>query len=410
LLSLDHEDIGLKQIIQLACLSWVAGACLAQDVATEARHLAIAGERKAALEMLSKRLEATPSDLDARIVYGTVLAWEGDYPRARAELSRALADSPKNGDAMQALANVELWTDHPAEAEDLLLPLVKARAGDTDILYAHAKALKGLNRREEALSVLNRLLELDPSNHDAFNLRAGLSETVPLWEASVREYYESFSDGIGNRKETQVALKRSTSLGSVIGRYSGASRFGDIGNQLEVDFYPGIRKGTYLYLNVGFSPEGTLYPHYRAAGEVFQSLGKGFEAAAGYRRLGFTSPVNVYTTALSKYYGNWLFSGRGYFTPGDGGTSKSFQVSTRRFFSDSRSYLEFTYGRGSSPYGIRSSIDLQVFDANSGSVGLDKALGHSWLVSGNFGIGHEERPNRPAVYHRTSTLSLSFRF
>lgn len=372
--------------------------------------MAIAGQRKPALEMLQKRLESNPTDVDSRIVYGTILSWEGDYPKARAELSRALTDSPGNGDAMQALANVELWSDHPAQAEDLLAPLLKSRASDTDILYAHARALKDLNRKSEALSVLNRLLELDPSNRNAFNMRANLNELVPLWEASVRQYYESFSDGIGNRNETQVALKRSTRVGSVIGRYAGASRFGDIGNQLEIDFYPGLRKGTYLYLNAGFSPEGILYPKYRAAGEIYQSLGKGFEASAGYRRLGFSSPVNVYSTALTKYYGNWMFTGRGYFTPSTSGTSKSMQFSTRRYFRDVRSYWEFAYGHGSTPYGIRSAVDLQIFESNSFSSGLDKALGERWLISGNFGIAHEERANRPAVYHRTATLSLSFRF
>lgn len=383
---------------------------MADDVPSEARRLAISGKRPEALQLLIRRLTIEPDDVDARVVYGTILAWEGDYAKARTELYRALLVSPKNGDAQQALANVELWTDHPAKAEDLLQPLVKSRPNDTDILYAHARALKDLNRRSEALAVLDRLLEIDPSHHDAFNLRSGLSEKIQLWDASVRHSHEWFSDGIGNRDETQLALKRSTRAGSLIGRYSGASRFGSFGNQLEVDFYPGLRKGTYAYLNVGFSPEAVLYPQYRAGADIYQSLGKGFEATAGVRRLGFTSPVNVYTTALSKYYGSWLFSGRGYFTPGPSGTSKSMQFSTRRYLKDSRSYLDFAYGRGATPNDIRSAVDLQVLRSDSWSAGLDKAVGKVWTVSGNFGISHEDRPNRPAVYHRIASLSAAFRF
>ncbi len=348
--------------------------------------------------------------MDARVVYGTILAWEGDYVKARAELSRALVDSPKNGDAQQALANVELWTEHPGKAEDLLQPLVKARPNDTDILYAHARALKDLNRRAEALAVLDRLLEVDPAHHDAFNLRASLGEMPQLWEVSVRHSHEWFSDGIGNRDETQLALRRSTKVGSLIGRYSGASRFGSFGNQLEVDFYPGIRKGTYAYVNVGFSPEAVLYPRYRTGVDLYQSLGKGFEATGGFRRLGFTSPVNVYTVALSKYYGDWLFSGRGYFTPGTAGTSKSMQFSGRRYLKDARSYFDFSYGHGSTPNEIRSAIDLQVLNSNSWTLGLDKAAGKRWTLGGNFGISHEARPNRPSVNHTLANVSAAFRF
>lgn len=386
------------------------GLLFADDVPAEARRLAISGKRAEALQLLVRRLTIEPDDVDARVVYGTILAWDGDYVKARAELSRALTDSPKNGDAQQALANVELWTEHPAKAEDLLQPLVKARPNDTDILYAHARALKDLNRRTEALAVLDRLLKIDPSHHDAFNLRAGLSETVPLWDVSVRHSHEWFSDGVGNRDETQVALKRSTKAGALIGRYSGASRFGSFGNQLELDFYPGIRKGTYAYVNVGYSPEAILYPRYRAGLDLYQSLGKGFEATAGYRRLGFTDPVNVYTAALSKYYGTWLFSGRGYFTPGTAGTSKSMQFSGRRYLKDARSYFEFSYGHGATPNEIRSVVDLQILNSNSWGAGLEKAAGRHWTFGGNFGLSHEARPSRPAVYHTLANFSAAFRF
>ena len=43
---------------------------------------------------------------------GIVLSWEGKSNESRTELQRVLAEHPGNGDALQALINVELWSDH----------------------------------------------------------------------------------------------------------------------------------------------------------------------------------------------------------------------------------------------------------------------------------------------------------
>ncbi len=381
----------------------------AQDVVANARRIAIAGDRKQALRLLVKHLDETPSDTDARVLYGTVLSWDHEYDAARTQLSRVIAEKPENGDAMQALANVELATGHPDRAEDLLARLLKDRPNDTDLLYADARALIALKRQPEASGVLQRLLGIDPGNRDASRLRESLRE-APKWQASVQQYQDWYTDSIGNRTETQVSLKRDTPGGSVIGRFSSAESFGLTGRLIETDLYQSLHKGTYVYLNLGYSPDAKVYPRYRVGSDFFQSLTHGFEGTAGYRRLGFPGAVNVYTTALSKYYRSWLFTGRGYFTPDVTGTSQSFQLTARYYLPDSVSYLQARFGHGSSATEIRSVVDVGVLDSNSSALALNRLLGRHWGINGEFGFAREDRPGRPSANHYTMNAGALFRF
>ncbi len=360
--------------------------------------------------MLAKRLAESPQDTDARTLYGTVLSWDGNYPEARKQLEQVLAASPGNGDAMQALAGVELATDHPDKARDLLTGVLKERPNDTDLLYADARALIGLKEPREAASVLSHLLEIDPGNRDALRLREGLGLDAPVFDASIEEYSDRYSNGVGNRFESQVSLKGLTPWGALLGRFSNAESFGFVGNQIDVDFYPAFRKGTYAYLNAGFSPDHNIYPQYRLGADIFQSLGDGFEGTVGYRRLGFVSKANIVTAALSKYYGPWLFTARGFFTPNSLGTSESLQVIGRRYLRGSGSYLQFRYGYGSTPAEIVSIVDTGILKSSSYDLALHKAFGRRWYVDAEFGGALEDRLGGLRVRHYNATLGAGFRF
>lgn len=88
------------------------------DPVARARQLAAAGERAQAIALLEARLAEHPDDRDARTLYGTVLSWNGDYDRARAELQRVLTADPGNADARTALENVLRWSRlQPARRE-----------------------------------------------------------------------------------------------------------------------------------------------------------------------------------------------------------------------------------------------------------------------------------------------------
>ena len=89
------------------------------------------------------------------------------------------------------------------------------------------------------------------------------------------------------------------------------------GTQFEIDMYPKLRSGTYTYLNYGWSQDSIL-PVYRMGGEIFQSLGSGYEGSFGFRKMKFSSSeVTIWTAYIGKYFSNYWFSLRGFFTPKD---------------------------------------------------------------------------------------------
>jgi YaiO family outer membrane protein len=381
-----------------------------QDTVELARQSALKGDRLRALQLLAQRLDESPGDTDARTLYGTVLSWDGQLQQARMELERVLQDSPRNADAMQALANVELRSGDPGRAEAVLAGLMKTRQDDPDLLHTWAKVMIALKRNGDARDVINRLLRIDPNHKDALRLSETLSTEGLVWKASVHQFHEWFSDGIGNRRETQLSLERQTSVGPAIGRYSNAASFGLTDNQVEIDLYPLLRKGTYLYLNAGYSPEAVLYPQYRVGSDIFQSLGGGFEASIGYRRLGFSNAVDIFTAGLSKYQGPWLFTVRGYFAPDPARASRTYQLSARRYAADSVSFFEVRYGHGSTPANFRTIIDIGIRSFNSLEGSFTKRFRGRWLASGMLGISREDRINRPIVEHYNASGSLGYRF
>ena len=155
-----------------------------------------------------------------------------------------------------------------------------------------------------------------------------------------------------------AAIGRKTSaFGSVILRYNYARRFGNDGHQFEIDAYPTIAKGVYMYFNVGISDK-VNFPFSRLSVEPYFKLPASFELSLGMRYLNFdnkrfvafdSNKVVIFTGTIGKYLGNYWFSVRPYLTPGKDAWSESVSLTVRRYFGDADSYLSLIIGTGMSP-------------------------------------------------------------
>ena len=290
-----------------------------------ARRLAFSGRehRAEALAVLEASLKEDPSDSDVRTFYGIVLSWEGRYDESRRQLEEVLALHPNHGDAAPALVRVEIWSDHPAHAEQLATAYLQVKKNDADMMLLLARAQRNQNHYKEALHTLDELLLVSPTNQDARHMRRTLTIDSYHWEISATHTTDFLGQGRDPQNEDSWQARGPTRLGSLIGRVSRADSFGLTSYQIETDFYPRIRPGTYAYINLGASPDQTLYPKYRVGADLYQSVGHGFEISGGYRRLQFSDDTNIFTGAVYKYKGDWLFMGRMYFTPDDLGVSNA---------------------------------------------------------------------------------------
>jgi len=335
---------------------------LAQDSLAQARQFATSGQRAEAIKVLQDRLASRPDDLDARTLLGTVYSWESRYEDARRELRRVLSERPGYYDAMAALTNVELWDDHPDRALTLADATLRESPGDTSIMLARARALSALHRTREAIDTLDRLLAIDAGHAAAKQMRERLVDSQRSWAIGAGYGGDWFSDSRGSWQEQWLTIRRRTGVGTFLVSGSRADRYDKADGQYEIEAYPRLRPGTYMYLDVGWSPSAIWYPEYRAAAHLYQSLPRGFEASFGYSRLGFGDGVNIYIGSLSKYLGKWLLIGQVFVTPKELGTNASYHAAFRYYVGD-RQYFGLRYHYGAAKERIETIDDILVVNS-----------------------------------------------
>src|SRR5688572_11096367 len=118
------------RLIFIAVILVARTASAQNDVIAIARATHSSGQRPQALALLQGHLTSAPRDVDARLVYGLMLSWDGRYDEARVELQRVLVQTPEYKDAKVALMNVEWWSGRAAEASDLAAQILAHDPGD----------------------------------------------------------------------------------------------------------------------------------------------------------------------------------------------------------------------------------------------------------------------------------------
>lgn len=167
---------------------------------------------------------------------------------------------------------------------------------------------------------------------------------------------------------TELAV-RSPARGTLLGRATGARRFGQTGGQLEIEAYPRLTPRTYGYLEAGWSPSG-IFPRYRLGAELFAMPARAVEVSVGARRLAFESrDVTILTGSVGAYSGNYYVVARPFVSSRDDGTSISGTLGVRRYFRDADDYVTVRVGGGRSPGDELTSVELDRL--RSLRVGLD---------------------------------------
>ena len=374
---------GMRIVFTVLLIASIATRVLAQapDDYARARALALDAQRPEAIALLRAYLQTTPTDVDSRVLLGTVLSWEGQYDAARTELEQVLVAHPGYGDAIASLMNVELWSDHPRRALEV------ARRG----LAVAPNDQRFIQGRERATHQL---------------------DLVRPWSVSASTSYDWFDDHRSAWKETQATLKRDTPAGAVILRGLHADRFSLSDNQFEVEMYPRFRPGTYAYVSGGYAPRKVLYPGYRLAADLYQSLGAGFEGSIGYRRLGFSTPTDIYVVTINKYVGNWLLTGKGFYLPDQtGASSRSFHGSFRRYFgAEGTSYVGARYSHGSAREEIRDIHDFEVLGSDTIAAEWQADIGRRLVVNASGSTSRQARVSQSQLRQNSVSATIGVRF
>lgn len=362
----------------VAAILFIARTAAAQnDVITTARAMYSSGQHPQALATLKGHLSGTPRDVDARLVYGLMLSWDGRYDEARAELQQVLMQTPEYKDARVALMNVEWWSGRTAQARDL------------------------------SAQILTR----DPGDPQARLMQQRLDARTRPWSVKTGYSVDAFNDGADPWHEFELSIARQMSKGSVIVRGTNAARFGYRDQLIEFEAYPRLRVGTYAFLSVGAATQRDLFPDYRAAFDLYQSLGGGVEVSGGYRRLQFSSPVDIYVGTATKYLGRWSMTERVSFVPGEVSNSWSFHTESRRYLgSEGTSFVGAAYSHGfnrEEPRGLGDSIQLRT---NTLRGQADLSVSPQTRVLFTVSTSRQERALRTPLWQTAVSASTAYRF
>lgn len=369
----------MRTALLLLCGLCVGAPVSAQDtVIARARAESAAGRRPAGLALLETHLATSPRDVDARLVYGLILSWEGRYDEARQAFTAVLTQAPNYLDARVALMNVEWWS------------------GNVDEARRHVQA------------VLTRA----PGNPQARRVLLSLDAKTRPWSLGTAYARDTFDDQRQPWQETSLSLGRQTPAGSIIVRGSQADRFGLQDRQVDVDLYPTFRAGTYAFIGLGFGADRILYPERRLSLDLYQSFGGGFEASVGYRRLEFSDTTEIYVATLTKYLGNWMYTAKVFTVPDPAlGNSWSYHANARRYFgSAGTSFVGAGYSHGFSREEPRGSGDLIRVNGDTVRARADLDLGETFVISVSGSTSRQERAERVPLWQTTFGAGLTLRF
>ena len=362
----------------IAAVTLLAGqTAFAQDeLIARARAASSSGRSAEAFAMLEGRLAEAPRDVDARLTYGLLLSWESRYDEARDQLQRVLAQAPDYEDARVALMNVEWWSGRRNAARDLAMQIL-------------AKA---------------------PGNPQARLMRQRLDASTRPWKVTTWYAIDAFNEG-DPWHEFAASLGRETPVGTVLVRGTEARRFGYDDQLIEVEAYPTLRAGTYASIGVGAGTSRDLFPSYRMAFDLHQSLGHGLEVSGGYRRLEFADPVSIYVATATQYVGQWSLIGRVFYVPSAPSDSWSFHAESRRYLGgDGTSFVGLSVSQGFSREEPRSLGDAISLRSNTikGLGEIDLSPRTRLLITGS--TSRQERALRTSLWQTTVSIGAAYRF
>ena len=378
----------------------------------DARHFAFNGERAKARQVC-RAILSKGFDSDVALLLGRTYAWDGKYDSSRVVLNDVLIRNPESLEAIDALADVEYWSENYEKALEYCNLALKKDSSDEAFLFKKAKILHSDKQFEEAVTTLEKLIRQNAAHPEA--LKKLQEYRLEVMKNAIRLTYTlDYFDKAFHRDPWQImalSYSRKTGFGTVIARVNLANRFGESGFQYEMDAWPKVSENNYGYLNYGFS-QSSVFPKNRLGVEWYHNFPKSFEGSIGMRMLYFSSTnVDIYTATVGKYLGNYWISLRSFITPGTDGTSVSGLLQMRRYFSDPENYMGMRLGYGVSPDDNRNLVNLDsesrlTLKTRSLRMELNHIFKHVWILNTGAIWGNEER--QPGTFSGYYTFDISF--
>ncbi|MCX6236437.1 MAG: YaiO family outer membrane beta-barrel protein [Bacteroidia bacterium] len=388
-----------------------------ESLLVKAREFAYNNGKAQARKICRQIISRDSTYWDAAVLMGRTYAWDQKYDSARIVLNKVIEQRAGYYDAVDALIDAELLSENYLRAIKYADIGLSFHPNDGSFLYKKARALNNSGNSQKASTLLSQIPATDPSNKDAAVLLLSIRRDKMVNKLTLNYWTYLFKDDSPWSFASAAIGRKTSKFGTVTLRYNYAQRFGNDGHQIELDAYPAIVKGIYLYFNTGISNKKN-FPYSRLTIEPYFKLPASFEMSIGFRYMNFddkriavvdSNMVMIYTGTIGKYYGNYWFSLRPYLTPGKEGWSGSANLTIRRYLADADSYLSLIVGTGISP-------DIQQYAFNPGyylksnKIALEYQQKIAYRFFLNLGTGFAREEIRAGTKRDRYSLDLGVSF
>ena len=119
-------------------------------------------------------LNSLPNHVDARVLKGRTLSWDGKYDLAEKEFLESIKRFPFYDDPYSALLDLYWWSNQEEKSINLVQKALTNKIKNPLITFKLAKAYSRLNNEESAKKVMDSLLVLYPKNQEYIKFKATL--------------------------------------------------------------------------------------------------------------------------------------------------------------------------------------------------------------------------------------------
>ena len=407
-----------------------------QQAYARARALSNSGQYELAIQAFSAILARTPKNSDVLLGRGLAYGRARKWQEAERDLLAASEAAPAYADVWMALGNVYRWTDRPGLAVSAYDRLVELRPQDPEAYLARARAQAEHGVPGRARADLEKARELggDQARIDAAidqlpkagplmpaaapaapqpllaDRRAANPETAAAagykWAAGFGASVTDVSGLDARWNEQSASLRRYGELGSIAFEALRAHRFGNHDAAWALDAYTRLWKGAYANFRYQHSATARLFPEHAWRAEVWQDLGKGWEASLSEDQLRFAaSTVRIHGASIARYVGDLYLLLRltSIDTPTSDGTGR--RLLARWYHAgDADNYVEMAVSGGRSEDALKLRSGRT--QSGSASASLVHYFARQWGVKA--GIGYARTAN--AGHEKSLSLSVAHRW
>lgn len=327
----------------------------------KAKELALNGVYDQAIELCMTTLKKTPNNVDINNLQAWIYSLKGENQKTIELYKTSLDLDSNNYDALEGIIRTYQKTKEYDKSLAYSNIATSNYPRNTTFLWFKIQNLNFLNQPTEALYFIDQFLNIDPSNENAKDLRASLTDQALTHNISIgytRDSYEDYYDPLNN---VQAEYQSLTTWGTLSVRIQTAQRNSQKGYQYEIESYPRFWKGSYGFVHLALSNK-TIFPNFRYGLDINQSFLKTYGAGIGIRSLHFSEEtVNLFKVTAEKYFKSFRLEATVFKGPSDYGNTYTYLASIRNYFNKSTDYIYITFGNGISP-------DTQGRLSNSGEI------------------------------------------